>query len=147
MTTVNIYLVFNGECEAAFNFYKSVFGGEFSYFSRFSSMPEDHKKEIRETCLNRVLHVSLPVSNETMLMGCDSGSYSDQTNAGNNFSISVTPENRLEADRIFMGLSEGGEVQMPMHDTYWGDYFGKLKDKFGINWMVNFETNRSPENK
>jgi len=98
MATINIYLTFDGECEEAFNFYKSVFGGEFSYLSRFRDLPGNEKAKTSEEDGNRIVHVALPISAETMLMGCDSGSYSEKPIPGTNFSISVSVESKNEAD-------------------------------------------------
>ena len=140
MTTVNIYLNFNGNCEEAFNFYRSVFGGEFPFLGRYKDMPpgEDGKKCAPEV-ENRIMHVSLPISKETMLMGSDTGGeWAANFSQGNNFSISITTDSKAEADRLFNSLSAGGKVIMPMNKTFWGDYFGVFTDKFSINWMVSF---------
>lgn len=141
MTTVNPYLVFNGNCEEAFLHYKSVFGGEFPYIGKFKDMPaaEDGGcTQVSEKEANRIMHVSLPIGN-TILMGSDSTEQSGDVKFGGNFSVSVNVESTEEADRIFNGLSEGGNVFMPMDKTFWGAYFGMFMDKFGINWMVNFD--------
>jgi PhnB protein len=140
MTAVNVYLNFNGNCEEAFNFYRSVFGGEFPYLGRYKDMPpgEDGKKCAPEE-ENRIMHVSLPISKETMLMGSDTGGeWASSFSEGNNFSISINTDSKAEADRLFNGLSAGGKVMMPMNKTFWGDYFGVFADKFHINWMVSF---------
>lgn len=140
MTTVNIYLTFNGNCEEAFLFYKSVFGGEFPYIGKFKDMPDGQGKPVTAEELDRVMHVSLPISNETMLMGSDvGGEWASSYTPGNNFSISVNCDTTEEADRIFKGLAEGGQVTMPLSVTFWNAYFGMLIDKFGINWMFNVE--------
>jgi PhnB protein len=147
MTTVNVYLNFNGNCEEAFNFYKSVFGGEFPYIGRYKDMPPppDGGKGFPEEQGNRIMHVSLPISKETMLMGSDTGGeWASDFKQGNNFSISINTDSRQEADRLFTSLSQGGRVTMPMNDTFWGDYFGMFTDKFGVNWMVSFH---EPEKK
>ena len=139
MTTVNVYLTFNGNCEEAFNFYRSIFGGEFAMFSRFNEMPSEEGNQMPEEEGNRIMHVGLPISNETMLMGSDTGGeWAANFQAGNNFSISVTTDIRAKADQYFNDLAEGGQVIMPMNDTFWGDYFGMCVDQFGINWMVGF---------
>ena len=141
MATVNPYLVFNGNCEEAFLHYKSVFGGEFPYIGKFKDMPaaEDGGcTQVSEKEANRIMHVSLPIGN-TILMGSDSTEQSGDVKFGGNFSVSVNVESTEEADRIFNGLSEGGNVFMPMDKTFWGAYFGMFTDKFGINWMVNFD--------
>ena len=144
MTTVNIYLTFKGNCEEAFDFYKSIFGGEFNHVGRFEEMPlQEGMPSIPDSQKNKIMHISLPVSKETVLMGCDSSeTFGETTVFGNNFSITVSGDNKAEADRLFNSLSKGGKVTMPMNKTFWGDYFGMFTDKFGINWMVSFNTNQ-----
>lgn len=144
MTTVNVYLNFNGNCEEAFNFYKSVFGGAYPYIGRYKDMPpQEGMPPLSKEEENKIMHVSLPISKETMLMGSDTGGeWAPSLQQGNNFSISISTDSREEADRLFNGLSEGGKVTMPMNQTFWGDYFGMFTDKFGINWMVSFNTNQ-----
>ena len=141
MATVNVYLTFNGNCEEAFNFYKSVFGGEFPYIGRFGDMPSIvDGKEMSEDDKNKIMHVSLPISAETMLMGSDiGGEGASNYKEGNNFSLSLNTDSREEADRLCAALSEGGQITMPLSDTFWGAYFGMWTDKFGINWMVNYD--------
>lgn len=140
MTTVNVYLTFNGNCEEAFTFYKSVFGGEFSYLGRFKDMPpQPGQKAMPESDGNKIMHVSLPVSKETVLMGSDTGGeWASSFKQGNNFSISINAESKEAADNFFQQLSAGGQAIMPMNNTFWGSYFGMLTDKFGINWMVSY---------
>lgn len=140
MATVNVYLTFNGNCEAAFNFYQSVFGGSFPYIGRFGDMPAQGGKPIPESDKHKIMHVSLPISKETILMGSDTGGeWASHYKEGNNFSISINAESKQEADKLFKGLSAGGKVTMAMDKTFWGAYFGMFTDKFGINWMVNFD--------
>lgn len=140
MATVNVYLTFNGNCRQAFDFYKCVFGGEFPYIGTFGEMPPKEGKETPEEDKDKIMHVSLPISKETILMGSDTGGeWASHHKEGNNFSISINAESREEADKLFNGLSEGGKVTMPMADTFWGAYFGMFTDKFGINWMVNYD--------
>lgn len=140
-TSVNAYLMFNGNCEEAFLFYQSVFGGEFPYIGKYKDAPaEDGGEALSEEDSNKVMHVSLPIGN-TILMGSDSHPKYGDVGFGDNFSISVNTESAEEADRIFNGLSAGGKVEMPMNKTFWGAYFGMFKDKFGIGWMVNFDEN------
>lgn len=139
MASINPYLTFNGNCEEAFNFYKSVFGGEFPYIGRFKDMPSD--KPVDESEANRIMHVSLPIGEGTLLMGSDTSKQMGDVTAGNNFAISINANSKEEADRLFNGLSSGGKVTMPMNDTFWGAYFGMFTDKFGINWMVNHDVN------
>ena len=138
MTTINTYLTFNGNCEEAFNFYKSVLGGEFSYLGRFNEMPPEAQENVSPEDANKIMHVSLPISEETVLMGSDTGGeWGSGFKQGNNFSVSITTDSREKADKFFNGLSEDGKVIMPMQKTFWGEYFGMLTDKFGINWMVS----------
>lgn len=144
MTTVNVYLTFKGNCEEAFNFYRSVLGGEFQYVGRFGDMPPQEGMQMPESDKNKIMHISLPVSKETILMGSDTGGeWAPDFREGNNFSISVNTDSTQEADRVFNGLSAGGNITMPIADTFWGSYFGMLTDKFGINWMVSFEKRSS----
>ncbi len=141
MTQVNPYLIFNGNCEEAFLFYKSVFGGEFPYIGKYKNMPAmEGCESISEQDAERIMHVSLPIGN-TVLMGGDSNQQSGEVVMGTNFHVSINTESKAEADRIFNGLSAGGTVFMPMDKTFWGAYFGMFKDKFGIHWMVNFDEN------
>jgi PhnB protein len=142
MTSVNVYLTFNGNCMEAFDFYKSVFGGDYANISRYKDMPaqEGHTPSQEEG--NKIMHVSLPISQETMIMGSDTGGeWASHFALGNNFSISISTDSRENADRLFNGLSAGGSVTMPMEKTFWGDYFGMFTDKFGVNWMVSFNEN------
>ncbi|MEO7978430.1 VOC family protein [Flavobacterium sp.] len=140
-TSVNPYLMFNGNCEEAFLFYKSVFGGEFPYIGKYKDAPvEDGGEALSAEDANRIMHVSLPVGN-TILMGSDSHPKYGDVGFGDNFSISINTESTDETDRIFNGLSAGGKVEMPLEKTFWGAYFGMFKDKFGVAWMVNFDEN------
>jgi PhnB protein len=138
MATTNTYLNFNGDCEAAFNFYKSVFGGEFNYIGRFGEMPETEEYKVQEMDKNKVMHVSLPIG-RSILMGSDCGGESAPSFVqGNNFAVSISADSKDEADRIFSALSADGKVTMPLANTFWGDYFGMLTDKFGVNWMMSY---------
>lgn len=142
MATVNPYLTFLGNCEEAFKFYKSVFGGEFSSLSRFSEMPPQEGMTLPEDYGNKIMHMSLPISDETIIMGSDTGGeWAPETIIGNNISLSITAESKEMADHYFNNLSEGGKVTMPLESTFWGDYFGMCTDKFNINWMVGFNEN------
>ncbi|HEX5668772.1 MAG TPA: VOC family protein [Chitinophagaceae bacterium] len=138
MATTNTYLNFNGNCEEAFLHYKSVFGGEFNYLGRFGEMPDSENYKVPESDKNKVMHVSLPIGS-SILMGSDCGAdWAPTFKQGNNFSISITAASREEADSIFNNLAKDGTVTMPMNQTFWGDYFGMLTDKFGVNWMMSF---------
>ena len=139
MASVNPYINFKGNCEEAFNYYKSVFGGEFTTKDRFSDMPPQEGMELSEADMNKIMHVSLPISKETMLMGSDvGGEWAKGIVVGTNITISITADSRDQADHFFKSLSEGGKVNMPMDLTFWGSYFGMCTDKFDINWMIGF---------
>ena len=139
MATINPYLTFNGTCEEAFDFYKSVFGGEFRQISKFGDMPPMPGMEMSEEEKKQILHVSLPISKETILMGSDANPRMGSVTIGTHLSISVAVDSKAEADKIFNGLSAGGKVTMPIQDMFWGAYFGMLVDKFGFIWMVNYD--------
>ena len=141
MTTMHPYLNFDGKAEEAFNLYKSVFGGEFVFFAKMSDAPECDKLSEEEK--NRVMHVALPINEHTILMASDCvPSAGHVLKEGNNMYVNLQAESREDADRLFNGLSAGGSIEMPMADMFWGDYFGSFKDKFGIQWMVNFSNRR-----
>lgn len=134
---VNPYLNFDGQAEEAFNFYKSVFGGEFSGKMKIDEVPGGDELPPEEQ--NRLMHISLPIGTDTLLMGSDIFPSMGQTlKSGNNNYISLHPESKKDADRLFNKLSAEGEIEMPMEEQFWGDYFGSFIDKFGIGWMVNF---------
>jgi PhnB protein len=143
MTTINPYLLFNGNAEKAFIFYKSAFGGEFTNLSRFKDMPDASKVSAGER--NRLMHVSLPLGNGSVLMGSDSAESlgGHKITIGNNFSVSVNAESEDEATRLFNGLSVNGVVTMPLARTFWGSYFGMFIDQFGIQWMISYEYKQS----
>lgn len=134
---INPYLNFDGQAEDAFNFYKSVFGGEFTGKMKMNETPGGN--ELPEEEQNRIMHISLPIGKDTLLMASDIiPSMGQILKKGNNNYISIHPESLKEADKLFKGLSAGGEIEMPMEDQFWGDYFGSFIDKFGIGWMINF---------
>ena len=135
---LNIYLTFKDNCEEVFKYYKSIFGGDYQSFNRFSEMPADEKFPIQEADKNKIMHVSLPIGGHSMLMGSDSlESYGSKLIEGNNFSISYHTKDKPEADKIFHALSKDDKVTMPLADTFWGSYFGSVVDKFSIQWMIN----------
>lgn len=137
MTKVHTYLNFAGNAEEAFEFYRSVFGGEFSSRVRFQDMPMEGV-DIPEQDQDKMMHIALPIGHADILMASDAlESLGQQLSQGNNVYVSLHPDSREEADRIFSSLSQGGEVEMPIADQVWGDYFGSFKDKFGVRWMVN----------
>jgi len=136
MTTINPYLSFNGTCEAAFNFYKSVFGGEFEDFGRYKNIPSE--QPIPDSEKEKIMHISLPINEEVTLMGSDSSEFFGQdTKIGNNISLCISPGIEKNAYRIFEALSEEGTIITPIEKAFWGALFGILTDKFGVCWMVN----------
>jgi PhnB protein len=135
MATVNVYLCFDGACEAAFNFYRSVFGGEFINLSRYGDLPNTYDP-VSEADKNKILHIGLPISEETKLLGADMTHRSLE--AGNNFSICITAASEEEAHRLYDRLSSGGNVTMPLEQTFWGSLFGMCTDQFGVNWMIDY---------
>jgi len=134
---LNPYLNFKGNAIEAFKFYQSVLGGEMNIMKMKEAPGLDNlSPEEKEMAM----HVSIPVGNGQFLMASDCLESMGQTlQMGNNNYISLAPDSRDEADRIFNGLSAGGAIEMPMEDMFWGDYFGSFKDKFGVCWMINFE--------
>lgn len=139
MAIINPYLNFNGNTEEAFNFYKSVFGGEFALVIRFKDMQSPEHK-VAEADENKIMHIALPIGKGNVLMGTDFlESMGQKMVEGNRYSISLSAQSREEADKIFNGLSVGGKIEVPIADSPWGSYFGLFKDKFGIQWMVDFD--------
>lgn len=135
MAVINPHINFNGNAEEAFNFYKSVFGGEFTKIIRFKELgnPDISKNEE-----NKIMHIALPIGNSA-LMANDVPDFLGRVNENENRSkIFVSAESKEEADKIFNGLSAGGNVEMPIGDSPWGTYFGMFRDKYGIEWMIEF---------
>ena len=135
MKAINITLLYDGQTEEAFNFYKSVFGGEFSNVQRMKDMPSPHPMSAEES--EKILHMSLPIGS-AILMAMDMPAGRGTVNMGNNFMATLDTSSKEEATKIFDGLSVGGTVMMPMADQFWGSYFGMFTDKFGIQWMVSY---------
>lgn len=140
MAALNPYLNFNDNAEEAFNFYKSVFGGEFQMVMRFKDAPPEFRGPEHEQ--NKIMHMALPIGKNSILMGSDVPEKMGRVAPGSNFSISITADSKEEADKLFKGLSAGGSIMMPMSDAFWGTYFGMFTDKFGISWMISFDKNR-----
>jgi PhnB protein len=137
MPALNPYLNFPGNTEEAFNFYKSVFGGEFAMVMRFKDTPEAEKMSPQDR--NKLMHIALPIGKNNVLMGTDTiESMGQKLGMGNNLHISIHTESKAEADRIFGALFKGGKIEVPIGDMFWGDYFGMGTDKFGVHWMVSF---------
>jgi PhnB protein len=140
MARVSTYLNFPRSTEAAFLFYRSVFGGEFSGpIHRFADMPPaPGQPALAEADRNLVMHVELPILAGHVLMGTDAPeSMGFRCTAGNNVYINLEPDTRAEADRLFNALAAGGKVEMPLQDMFWGAYFGSCTDRYGVQWMVN----------
>ena len=138
MALINPHINFNGNAEEAFNFYKSVFGGEFARIIRFKeiSSPEF---PIPEKEANKIMHIALPIG-KNVLMANDVPEHLGRVDENENRSkISVSTESREEADKLFKGLSAGGTVEMPIGDSPWGSYFAMFRDKYGIEWMVDYD--------
>jgi len=139
MALINPHINFNGNAEEAFTFYKSVFGGEFSRIIRFKELsgpefPVDEKEA------DKIMHIALPIGKNTLMANDVPESMGRVSENENRSKISVSTESREEADRIFKGLSAGGQVEMPIEDSPWGSYFGMFRDKYGIEWMVEFDS-------
>lgn len=142
MAKLNVYLNFAGNAEEAFNFYRSVFGTEFTSVVRYKDMPMPDVK-LREEEEDRIMHIALPVGNGDVLMASDVlESMGQSLSPGNNVYLSLHPDSRDETDRLFKALSQGGAVDMPLEIQAWGDYYGMLKDRYGVLWMLNHDEAR-----
>jgi PhnB protein len=142
VTKLHSYLNFAGNTQGAFDFYKSVFGGEFSSVVRYKDFPIEGVT-IGKDDEDKILHIALPIGDDSILMASDVlESLGQRLVQGNNVYVSVHPTSREDAGRIFNALSEGAEVEMPIADQAWGDYYGALKDRFGVQWMVNYSPPR-----
>ncbi len=140
MALINPHINFNGNAEEAFNFYKSVFGGEFAKIMRFRDLAST-EFQVSENEANKIMHIALPIG-QNILMGNDVPESMGPVNENENRSkISISAESREEADKFFSGLSSGGNIEVPIDDSPWGSYFGMFRDKFGIEWMVDFDPN------
>ncbi len=138
MATINPYINFNGNAEEAFTFYKSVFGGEFTRVARFKDMASP-EFQVSENEADKIMHIALPIG-KNVLMGNDVPESMGRTNENENRSkISINCESKEEADKMLNGLSVGGKIEFAMADSPWGSYFGMFRDKYGIEWMVDFD--------
>jgi PhnB protein len=142
MPGLHPYLNFNGNCEQAFNLYKSVFGGEFASVMRNKDMPKEAAFPASNDAPDMIIHMSLPVGKNSMLMGSDVPGHVPKSTQGTNFYISIDVESEAEATRIFNGLLDGGTIHMPLDKTFWGSFFGMGADKFGIQWMISYNYSR-----
>jgi PhnB protein len=142
MASINPYIHFNGNAEEAFTFYKSVFGGEFAMLARFKDF-SNPEHPVAEHEANKIMHIALPIGKSSVLMGSDTPEFMGKHNENENRSkISINAESKEEADKLFNGLSENGKIEMPIADSPWGSYFGMFRDKYGIEWMVNFDSQK-----
>lgn len=140
MAQINPYIHFNGNAEEAFTFYKSVFGGEFAMVMRFKDMPANPDYPMPESEANKIMHIALPIGNTSILMASDTPEFMGRHNENETRSkISISAENKEEADKLFTGLSADGKIEIPIADSPWGSYFGMFRDKYGIEWMVDFD--------
>lgn len=138
MATINPHINFNGNAEEAFNFYKSAFGGEFTKIVRFKDLA-GAGIPVAEHEANKIMHIALPIG-KSVLMANDVPEVLGRTNENENRSkIVISAESKEEADKLFNGLSAGGQIEMPVADSPWGSYFGMFRDKYGIEWMVEFD--------
>lgn len=144
MAHINPYVMFNGNTLEAFDFYKSVFGGEFTTVVRFKDMPGGPNPMWKESEADNIMHIALPIGKHSILMANDVPSGLGRVEENENRSkISVTAESKEEADKIFNGLSAGGQVEFPIGDSPWGTYFAMFRDKYGIEWMVDFDARKN----
>lgn len=139
---VHPYLNFDGKAEEAFHLYKSVFGGEFLANMKMKDVPEGDKLPLEEQ--NRIMHIALPIAKDTLLMASDCvPSAGHVLHPGSQTYIMLSPDSKEEADRLFAGLSDGGDIEVEMADMFWGDYFGSFTDRYGIRWMINYNKDSS----
>ncbi len=134
--TVSVYLTFNGQCRKAFEFYRTVFGGEFLSIVTYDEMPSDVDLEVTDEDKLRIMHCSLPIKDD-MIMGSDTVSAGPQVETGSNFSVYLDLDTVQEVDDKLALLTEGGRVTLPAHQTFWGSYFAMCQDSFGISWMLS----------
>jgi len=139
MRTINPWINFNGNAEEAFNFYKSVFGGEFTKVIRFKDLA-NADFQVPENEVDKIMHISLPIGKHNVLIANDVPEFMGRVNENENRSkISISAESREEADKVFQGLSAGGAIEGPIGDSPWGTYAGMFRDKYGIEWIVEFD--------
>lgn len=141
MAIINPHINFNGNAEEAFTFYKSVFGGEFTKIMRYRDIPNP-EFPLSEKEQNKLMHIALPIGKVNSLLGNDVPEFLGTVNENENRSkIAVSAESKEEADKLFNGLSAGGAVEVPIMESPWGSYFGMFRDKYGIEWIVEFDPN------
>lgn len=135
MPNLHPHLFFDGQAEEAFLFYQTVFGGEANMY-RYKDMPEGNSPDAYK---ERLMHVSLPLNNQSILMGADWHPGAGQIKQGSNFAVFIAADSREQVDQYFNALTDGGRVNMPLEDTFWGSYFGMATDKFGTDWMIGYD--------
>lgn len=145
MAIFNPYLHFTGNTEEAFNFYKSVLGGEFIKISRYRDLPQSDEYKLPQEYLDKIMFITLPLGNGNVLMGSDAmvEREGQKFAFGDNFHISISAESKEEADKLYNGLSVGGKIEMPIAESFGGSYFGMFADKFGVQWTVDFDPNNN----
>jgi len=136
MITINPYIYFNGNCEEAFNFYKSVFRKEFTAIERYKNVPQKDRHIFKESD-EKIMHVTLPLSKETMLNGSDNALVYKEMVQHKTFSLIIHTDSKAETDRLFGALSQNGQIIVPVGLTFWDSYYGQCIDQFGINWKIN----------
>jgi PhnB protein len=145
MRTLSPYLVFKGNCEEAFNFYKIVFDGQILFMGRYTDVPEGSRQFFPDSAGGKIMHATLQIDTKTILMGCDGlGSYEKSEDASApDFYLYISTGNQEDAYRIFNELSAGGIVTMPIAQTFWSNHYGMVIDKFGIHWKITFDPDRA----
>ena len=141
MATINIHINFNGNAEEAFTFYKSVFGGEFGKIIRFKDLASS-EFQVPENEANKIMRIALPIGNNVLIANDVPESMGRVNENENRSKISISAESREEADKLFSGLSAGGNIEVPIDDSPWGSYFGSFRDKYGIEWMIEFASKK-----
>ena len=139
MATLSTHVAYNGNCEEAFTFYKSIFGGEFNMVTRNKDIPAGVPSPVHESESEKILHISLPIGNGSMLMGCDMPADFGEATRSNSFNISISTDSEEQTEKYYNGLLQGGKVNMPLEKTFWGAYFGMVVDKYGVQWMISYD--------
>ena len=137
MAAVNAYLNFNGNCEEAFEFYRSVFAGNFTQILRYNEVEENCFCDIYDS--EKIIHIALPIGRDSMIMGSDLPAGMPMAISGSNICLAVSAVSESEATKFFLALSHHGKILVPLEKAFWGAYFGMLRDKYGIRWMIDFE--------
>jgi len=135
MITINPYIYFDGNCEEAFTFYESVFRKEISHISKYKDVPEPQRDIFQESD-EKIMHVTLPISEQTMLNGSDNSLAYNERIQYKTFTLIIHTDSKEEVDRLFVGLSQNGQIKVPVGLTFWGAYYGQCIDKFGISWKI-----------